>query len=153
MSLMASMLPAYAMTGEVLGPETEGPPSGVVEIGSWDELLGNFASPNDSQVIEIPAGTTIALTDSIRVPKGTWEINGGGNTIVRADGYTGIMLGVENSTTVTIRNVVIDGQSNQETDQAINLRSGTLSLEETTIRNNRIDEFEVGAAIIITMVC
>ena len=147
MSLMASMLPAYAMTGEVLGPETEGPPSGVVEINSWDELLGNFASPNDSQVIEIPAGTTIALTDSIRVPKGTWEINGGGNTIVRADGYTGIMLGVENSTTVTIRNVVIDGQSNQETDQAINLRSGTLSLEETTIRNNKINAFEDGAAI------
>ena len=54
MSLMASMLPAYAMTGEVLGPETEGTPSGVVEIGSWDELLGNFASPDDSQVIEIP---------------------------------------------------------------------------------------------------
>ena len=78
MSLMASMLPAYAMTGEVLGPETEGPPSGVVEIGSWDELLGNFASPDDSQVIEIPEGTTIALTDSIRVPQGTWEINGGG---------------------------------------------------------------------------
>ena len=146
MSLMASMLPAYAMTGEVLGPETEGIPSGVVEIGSWDELLGNFTSPNDSQVIEIPEGTTIALTDSIRVPQGTWEINGGG-TLQRGDGFTRVMLDVQNSTTVTVRNLVIDGKSTSETDRAINLRSGTLSLEETTIRNNRIDEFEVGAAI------
>lgn len=147
MSLMASMLPAYAMTGEVLGPETEGTPSGVVEIGSWDELLGNFASPDDSQVIEIPEGTTIALTATMRVPQGTWEINGGGSTIVRGDGFTRVMLDVQNSTTVTVRNLVIDGKSTSETDRAINLRSGTLSLEETTIRNNRIDEFEVGAAI------
>ena len=146
MSLMASMLPAYAMTGEVLGPETEGTPSGVVEIGSWDELLGNFASPDDSQVIEIPEGTTIALTDSIRVPQGTWEINGGG-TLQRGDGFTRVMLDVQNSTAVTVRNLVIDGQSTRETARAINLSSGTLSLEETTIRNNRIDEFEVGAAI------
>lgn len=146
MSLMASMLPAYAMTGEVLGPETEGPPSGVVEIGSWDELLGNFASPDDSQVIEIPEGTTITLTDSIRVPQGTWEINGGG-TLQRGDSFTREMILMGQDTSLTINNIVIDGQSTSETDRAIYLRSGTLTLENTTIRNNKVDGTVSGGAI------
>ena len=134
LSMILSMLPAYALTGTVegIGDTTEDK----MIISSWNELVEKFGSSSTS--IEIPSGTEVYVAGMITVPDGSHEINGG--TFKRDDTFTKRMFNIAKDTELTIKNSVIDGQSDKEVLTSIFLDSGVLNLENTNIVNNQAKE-------------
>ena len=139
LSMILSMIPAYALTGTVegIGGTTEDTTDDtMVTVSSWDELVGKFGSSSTS--IEIPSGTEVYVAGMLTVPDGSYEITGG--TFKRDDSFTKRMFNIGESVELTIKDSVIDGQSDKEVLTAIYLRSGILNLENTNIVNNPATE-------------
>lgn len=132
--MVLSMIPAYAMTGQVVMNEAH--------ATSWDDLVAQFGGAEANKVV-IPEDTTVYVDNSLACKNGSFTITGGG-TLKRGDSFSGSMFRIIRDGNVTMDNIIIDGASNGlsgKTNSAVSMSdNASLSLiNGTVIKNNNAD--------------
>lgn len=108
-------------------------PDGYTAVSSVDDLQAALAN-NISNII-LAANIQ---TDDIMTIDSNVVINGNGHTISRASGYTGTLINVGATATLTVNNAVLDGSGATATGNLIRIASGgdVVLNEGTVLQNN-----------------
>lgn len=97
---------------------------------------GNVPPKTISADTEITLDGNVKLQGRITVESGNVTINGDGNTITRAEEFLSTMMIVNEGATVTINNIIFDGENKDKVNGAIISNDGALTINSSVIKNN-----------------
>lgn len=105
----------------------------ILNQSEWDGIIGERAVINDT---EITLNGDVTLTGTVNFKSKNVTINGNGHSITRGDGFKDAMFLIDEYTTITINDVIFDGNKNVESNDAIIRNRGSLTVNNCVIKNN-----------------